>query len=342
MINNIQIVERNLSRGAIGSPWWTCAMMACLLLASSLRAGMKAEALRGELKIHEPSSIVKCDGTYWVFGTGRGIISRCSSNLVEWRNGPPVFTNAPEWTTNAVSGNNGKFWAPDIIHLDGRFLLYYSVSTWGSRDSAIGMASNRTLNPESPDYHWEDQGLVIRSHRSDDFNTIDPSVMQDPAGRLWLSFGSFGSGIKLVELDPKTGFRLSPNNPVHALAWKDAIEASCIYQHADAYYLFVNWGLCCRGTNSTYNIRVGRSANITGPYLDRDGVDMLKGGGSLFLGTSGDHIGPGHVGILQENGSNWLSYHYYNAQEQGTAMLDLRPLQWSANGWPEIQTTKTD
>jgi arabinan endo-1,5-alpha-L-arabinosidase len=315
--------------------------MACLSWAVPLHALAQDLHPRGQPEIHDPSTMVKCDGTYWVFGTGRGIISKYSTNLVDWHSGPPVFAATPEWTTNAVIGNRGKFWAPDVIHLGGRYLLYYSVSTWGSRDSAIGLAVNQTLNPESPDFHWEDRGMVIRSSETNDFNTIDPSVMHDSNGRLWLSFGSFWSGIKLVELDPQTGFRQNAAGPIHALAWNDAIEASCIYQHSGHYYLFVNWGQCCRGTNSTYNIRVGRSASVTGPYLDKDGTDMLQGGGSLVVGTSGYHIGPGHAGIMQEGGTNWFSFHYYDGREMGRPKLEIRPLTWT-NGWPEVQAASTD
>jgi arabinan endo-1,5-alpha-L-arabinosidase len=154
--------------------------------------------------------------------------------------------------------------------------------------------------------------------------------------------GSYWSGIKLVELDPKTGLRLDTNSPLHALAWQEAIEASCIYQHSNSFFLFVNWGQCCRGTNSTYNIRVGRSASVTGPYVDQQGVDMLQGGGTLLLGSFGYRIGPGHAGILEQGGTNWLSYHYYTGQEPGMATLDLRPLQWTAAGWPEVQASSTD
>jgi arabinan endo-1,5-alpha-L-arabinosidase len=315
--------------------------LASAVFFSAQAAGQELH-LRGQLDIHDPSTIVKCDDTFWVFGTGRGIFSKYSTNLVDWRVGPPVFTNLPEWTTNTIAGNRGKFWAPDVIHLGDRYLLYYSISTWGSHNSAIGLAANRDLNPASPNYHWEDLGLVIRSTDSNDFNTIDPSVMRAADGRLWLAFGSFNSGIKVVELDPKTGLRADTNEAVHPLAWKNAIEAACLYQHANYYYLFVNWGLCCRGVNSTYNIRVGRSANVTGPYVDAEGVDLLQGGGTLVTETSGYHFGPGHAGILSEGGTNWFSCHYYSGHEMGRSLLDLRQLNWNTNGWPEVQAWSPD
>ncbi|MBI2926593.1 MAG: arabinan endo-1,5-alpha-L-arabinosidase [Verrucomicrobia bacterium] len=310
--------------------------------ADPFRAAAEAPALSGELAIHDPSTVVQCGGVYWVFGTGRGVISRYSSDLVTWEAGPPVFRNAPTWTTNAVPNHRGRFWAPDVIQVAGRYLLYYSVSTWGSRVSAIGLATNRTLNPRSPDFQWGDGGIAVQTSDRDDFNAIDPSVMQDKDGRLWLAFGSFWSGIKVVELNPQTGLRLAADSPMHALAWKEAIEAACLYQRGDHYYLFVNWGRCCRGVNSTYNIRVGRSASVTGPYLDKDGVDLLRGGGSLVLDTSGHYIGPGHAGILKRSGTDWLSYHFYNGQQSGRAELDLLPLRWTADGWPEVAARQAD
>jgi arabinan endo-1,5-alpha-L-arabinosidase len=120
------------------------------------------------------------------------------------------------------------------------------------------------------------------------------------------------------------------------LAHSDSIEASYIYQHGSYYYLFVNWGVCCRGTNSTYNVRVGRSAEITGPYLDRDGVDMLKGGGTLFMESKGKFIGPGHTGIIVAGGTNWVSCHFYDASRRGLSTLAILPMRWTTNDWPQI------
>ena len=316
-----------------------------LVLAALLPAGALAGESPETAPVHDPSTIVKCQGEYWVFATGRGIISRHSHDLLNWEAGPRVFTNPPAWTTNAVPGNRGFFWAPDIVRLGDRYLLYYSVSTWGSQTSVIGLATNPTLDPTTPNYHWTDQGPVLESSPSDDCNAIDPSVMLARDGQLWLAFGSYWSGIKLEPLDPQTGKR--PTGPGDAggrgkarrfaLAWKEAIEASCLYQHSDWFYLFVNWGQCCRGTNSTYNIRVGRSRAVTGPYLDKAGKNLLEGGGTLVLGTEGRFVGPGHAGVLSEGGTNWLSFHYYTSRQRGAAALGLRPLTWTAEGWPEVK-----
>jgi arabinan endo-1,5-alpha-L-arabinosidase len=292
-------------------------------------------ASRG-IRAHDPSTIVKCGGEYWLFATGNGIVSWRSKDLLTWAAGPRVFTNPPAWTTNMVPGNRGYFWAPDVIQVGNRFLLYYSVSTWGKNTSAIGLATNPTLDPAATNYAWVDAELVIRSKTEDHFNAIDPAVTVDGSGNLWLAFGSFWSGIMLVQLDPKTGRRLEPDSPLYSLASKEQIEAACICSHGARYYLLVNWGACCRGINSTYNIRVGRSDRITGPYLDQSGVDLLAGGGSLLLGSSGNFIGPGHAGIVSRDGADWLSCHFYDGTRGGIPTLALLPLRWDTNGWPEV------
>jgi len=236
-----------------------------------------------------------------------------------------------------VPENHNYLWAPDIIHLADRYLLYYSVSSFGKNTSVIGLATNPTLDPAEPSFAWSDQGCVVRSQPSNDFNAIDPGVALDAEGRLWLVFGSFWSGIKLIQLERATGKGSAENPAMYSLASYDSIEAPAIYRHAGMYYLFVNWGTCCNGTNSTYNIRVGRSEKITGPYLDKDGIDLRFGGGSLVLGTMNRFIGPGHAGIFSHAGSEWLSYHYYDGAQGGRPTLAIRPLRWNGRDWPELQ-----
>jgi len=300
-------------------------------------AAARIEQIRSRgLFVHDPSTVVKCKGEYWFFSTGRGISSRHSKNLASWEDGPRVFPLSPAWTASVVPDFRDYFWAPDALHLNDRFLLYYSVSKWGKNTSAIGLATNPTLDPADPAYRWTDRGIVIQSGVKDNFNAIDPSVLHDADGKLWMAFGSFWSGIKLIELDPATGKRIAPDSPIASLARHDTIEAACLCRHGNFYYLFVNWGLCARGVNSTYNIRIGRSTAIAGPYLDELGVDLRQGGGSLFLGTRGSFIGPGHAGILSENGQDWLSCHYYDGKNNGRATLAILPLTWTASGWPAV------
>jgi arabinan endo-1,5-alpha-L-arabinosidase len=237
-----------------------------------------------------------------------------------------------------VPGQRGHFWAPDVVHLNDRFLVYYSVSAFGKRTSAIALASSPTLDIKSSDYQWTDQGIVVRTDENSDHNAIDPGVFKSPDGKLWMTYGSFWSGIKLVELDPATGKRFAPDSPVYSLAHKAEIEAPALHFRDGYYYLFANWGHCCRGVRSTYNIRVGRSESITGPYVDRDGVDMLEGGGTLVLDTQDPAIGPGHAAFLEEASELLMSYHYYDANKRGVPRLGINRVTWDATGWPVVDS----
>ena len=297
--------------------------------------------LRGSLGIHDPSPVIECNGRYYVFGTGNGIISKSSADKTYWVTGPSVFASPPSWTTTAVSGFTGNFWAPHAIFFNGQYYLYYAVSTFGSQVSAIGLATNPTLDPTDPNYQWTDQGPVIQSTTGSAYNCIDPSVTFDASGNLWMSFGSFWSGIYLVQLDATTGLRNTTNTTISQIANDNAasgdpIEASYLYHHGNYYYLFVNWGTCCAtpALTSTYNIRVGRSTSINGPYVDQGGARMTSSGGTLFLKATGKFIAPGQMGILDKNGASYFGYHYLDANDNGVPTFDLEPLSWTADGWP--------
>jgi len=284
--------------------------------------------------VHDPSTIVKCKDEYWLFATGMGLDSWRSRNLIHWERGPHVFTAPPAWVRDVVPDQKGHFWAPDVILQNGRYCVYYAVSKFGKRTSAIALVTNLTLDPADPAYRWTDEGIVVQTTEASDYNAIDPSAFRDNDGRLWLALGSFWSGIKLIELDPATGRRIAPDSKMYPLAWHESIEAACLYRHGDWYFLFVNWGICCRGVNSTYEVRVGRSRSVTGPYLDRQGKDLLDDGGSVFLATDRPFIGPGHVGILEDGGRSWVSVHFYDGTRKGLPTLAIRPLRWSDDGWP--------
>ena len=312
-------------------------------LSNSVTASALAPYVRNVF-VHDPSTLIKCKDEFWVFTTGRGVPSLHSKDLVNWERGPAVFTsNAPPWVAEAVPANRGmNYWAPDVTFLNGRYLIYYAASSFGKSVSGIGLATSPTLDPADPAYGWSDQGMVFASTAKDDFNAIDPAIFHDKNGSLWLTLGSFWSGIKMIQLDPKTGKRLAPDSPIYSLAHYDSIEASYLYQHGGYYFLFVNWGMCCRGANSTYSIHVGRSKNVTGPYLDGNGKDMLYGGGTLFLGSTKPYIGPGHAGIIVDKGTNWFSCHYEAGADAGVSgqrrgsPLAVMPLRWTADNWPEV------
>jgi arabinan endo-1,5-alpha-L-arabinosidase len=297
-------------------------------------AGAEPAPVTGDLFVHDPSTILKEGPRYYLFSTGPGISAKSSTNLSHWTREKSVFAAPPGWTTNSVPGFRGYFWAPDVIRLGTNYYLYYSVSTFGKQVSAIGLATSPTLDSSSPQYQWIDQGLVIQSREGDPFNAIDPNLYLDKDRKLWMTFGSFWRGIYTVELDPQTGKRLVPQSPFHHLAYSESIEAATLHRRGDDYYLFVNWGTCCRGTNSTYEIRVGRSKQVTGPYLDKDGRDLRRKGGTFFLGTEGTEIGPGHISIFKEGEREVFSYHVYDANLRGRSQLRTRTLRWTEDGWP--------
>jgi arabinan endo-1,5-alpha-L-arabinosidase len=292
--------------------------------------------LTGVTGAHDPSTLEQyATNGYIYFCTGQDIVSRTSSNMTHWNNGPAVFSTIPAWTTEAVPGFTGDFWAPEVSYFDGIYHLYYAVSTFGSQVSAIGMATNTTLNPSSPNYDWVDQGEVIGSTNGSAYNTIDPSILVQPDGTVWMTFGSYWNGIYETQLNPITGKLL--NTTTTQVADNSQIEASYLYAHGGYYYLFVNFGMCCDGVDSTYNIRVGRSTSVTGPFYDQNGVPMTQGGGTLLLGTDGRYIGPGQTGIfLSTSGQYWLSDHYYDGDNNGTPTYELQQLYWTGSGWPSV------
>ncbi|MEO8370526.1 MAG: family 43 glycosylhydrolase, partial [Candidatus Solibacter sp.] len=224
--------------------------------------------------------------------------------------------------------------APDVIHIGDRYYVYVAANIGAQPKAAINMIWNKTLDPDSPDYKWEEGGVVASSDGVEDCNAIDPGVFLDPNdGRLWLVYGSYFGYIRLVELDPKTGKRRDPNDKPRDLAIN--CEASEMIYHDGWYYLLATHGSCCRGADSGYNIRMGRAKKVTGPFLDSEGLDMIQGGGKLFLGSGGRVVGPGHFGLLDlGEGVQKFSTHYEADLEKGGAsVLDIRPLQWK-DGWP--------
>jgi arabinan endo-1,5-alpha-L-arabinosidase len=112
-------------------------------------------------------------------------------------------------------------------------------------------------------------------------------------------------------------------------------EASQMIYHDGWYYLLGNKGSCCAGSNSSYNIRMGRSKTVAGPFLDNMGIDMIQGGGKLFVTSSGRYVGPGHFGLLDlgDDVQKWSCHYEADLDRGGASVLDIRPLLWK-DGWP--------
>lgn len=316
--------------------------MTRLLLTLSFLITIALPWQEGDIRqVHDPN-IIKAGDTFYLFSTRAGIAIRCSKDLIHWRLCGDVFAHLPEWAVKDVPGLRG-LWAPDVTYFNGQYHLYYSVSTFGSNRSSIGLVTNQTLDPTSDKYRWMDQGKVLSSNTSDDWNAIDPNVVFDEQDQPWLAFGSFWSGIKLRKLDRATGQLSSQDQTLYSLASRPrtselpgAIEAPDIIRKNNYYYLFVSFDFCCRGKDSTYNIRVGRARRVTGPYVDRSGKPMMEGGGTLVIAGGGRWAGPGHCSILQEKDGDRLVYHAYDTEWRGVSTLRISPIRWDAEGWPTI------
>jgi arabinan endo-1,5-alpha-L-arabinosidase len=304
----------------------------------------QAFQLDGDIRqVHDPT-IIKEGQTYYLFSTRAGISIRCSTDLIRWRLCGDVFAHLPEWAVKDVPGLRG-LWAPDVSYFNGKFHLYYSASTFGSNRSSIGLATTQTLDQASANYRWVDHGKVIGSYSSDDWNAIDPNVVLDEKNEPWLSFGSFWGGIKLRKLDHATGKLSSADQTLYALASRPrtaelpgAIEAPVIVRKHSYYYLFVSFDICCRGKDSTYNIRVGRARHLNGPFIDRSGKLMMEGGGTLVVAGKGRWAGPGHCAVLQDKDGETLVYHAYDTEWRGIPTLQLARLLWDQEGWPIISS----
>ncbi|HET9267465.1 MAG TPA: family 43 glycosylhydrolase [Vicinamibacterales bacterium] len=306
------------------------AVVLALLIASPVLA------LDGQPGMHDPSTVVVHDGKYYVYATGAGLPIAISDDGWTWRRAGTLMQALPGGKPGpevlAKGGNNT--WAPDVIRSGDKYFVYYSAPGTQPK-SAIGLLVGATLDPESPNYKWEDGGPVVWSDGVEDSNAIDPGVFRDPGnGSLWLTYGSYFGYIRLVELNPKTGKRLYPNRKAVDIAVNS--EASIMIFRDGWYYLLVTHGSCCAGANSSYNIRMGRARKVTGPFVDNMGIDMLQGGGKLFAGSSGRAVGAGHFGLLDlGDGVQKFSLHYEaDLDRGGISVLDIRPLLWR-DGWPE-------
>ena len=286
---------------------------------AALMSVQTAEAQTGQPYIHDPSTLAECDGKFYTFGTGQGGL---------------ISEDGWSWKGGAVRPGGGA--APDVIKLGDRYLVIYGATgggLGGGHNGRILTMWNKTLDPNSPDFKYTEAIEVAASDGQEDNDAIDPGIMLDPnTGRLWVSYGTYFGFIRLIELDPATGKRVEGN-----VAKDIAIdcEATDLIYRDGWYYLLGTHGTCCDGVNSTYNIVVGRSRSVEGPYIDNVGRDMLQGGGKMVI-AAGDRVaGPGHFGrTIVDEGVEVMSCHYEaDFNQGGRSVLGIRPLLWK-NGWP--------
>lgn len=299
---------------------------------------------------HDPV-MIKQDSVYYMFCTGMGITVWSSVNRVNWKKENPVFAKPAEWVVKELPAFRGHTWAPDISYHNGLYYLYYSVSAFGKNTSCIGVATNKTLHPSSPDYHWVDHGKLIQSvPNRDDWNAIDPNLFIDDDKTPWLTFGSFWNGLKLVKLNPDlisvaqpeewynlAGRRKDPSKP-DSIGGNSAIEAPFLFKKGKYYYLFVSVDFCCRGMKSDYKVVVGRSEKVTGPYVDKNNIPMMQGGGSLVIqGDTTNWVAAGHNSVYTFDGKDYIVYHGYDAKDRGKSKLIIEELMFDKNGWPVVE-----
>lgn len=286
---------------------------------AALALAATAEAQIGAPYIHDPSTIAECDGKYYTFGTGGGGL---------------ISDDGWSWHSGAERPGGGA--APDVMKIGDRYLVIYGATgggLGGGHNGRILTMWNKTLDPKSPDFKFTKPIEVCASDGMEDQDAIDPSLLIDPnTGRLWVSYGTYFGTIRLIELDPRTGERIRGNKE------KDIAidcEATDLIYRDGWFYLLGTHGTCCDGVNSTYNIVVGRSKNVEGPYVDNVGRDMFHGGGRMVIAAGGRVCGPGHFGrTVIDEGVEIMSCHYEaDFDRSGRSVLGIRPLLWK-NGWP--------
>ena len=273
----------------------------------------------GQPFIHDPSTIVECDGKYYTYGTGGG-----------------GLISEDGWTWKSGAERPGGGAAPDAMKIGDRYLVIYGATgggLGGGHNGRILTMWNKTMDPKSPDFKYTEAIEVAASDGLEDNDAIDPGLLLDPTtGRLWVCYGTYFGTIRLIEIDPNTGERVKGNKELDIAI--DCEATDLIYRDG-WYYLLGTHGTCCDGVNSTYNIVVGRSRTVTGPYIDNVGRDMYHGGGRMVIAAGDGVTGPGHFGrYIIDEGIEIMSCHYEADYAQGgRSVLGIRPLLWK-NEWP--------
>jgi len=313
--------------------------MLFLLLTASI-ISISCAAFSGDTAVHDPS-FIKSGSCYYIFSTGDASYNSGNAQIRKTCNDAvsrigAEFSATPTWIKGVIGSTPGNIWAPDINNFGGKWWLYYAGSTFGTSSSAIGVGS--ATNIEGP---YTDHGEVIHTTSSSNYNAIDPeiawTITNGSRGDAWLVFGSFWDGIKMRKLDTSTGKLSTSDTTLHSLASRSggAVEAASMAWKDNYYYLFVSFDTCCKGVDSTYNIRVGRASTITGPYKDKAGTDMMKGGGTQLLATHGTVHGPGGQDVYLDGDVYRMVFHWYDGNDSGKSKMEIVDLGWS-DGWPTI------
>jgi arabinan endo-1,5-alpha-L-arabinosidase len=302
-------------------------------------------SLSGDVQaVHDPA-VVHANNSYYLFSTdtlpGGHLQIRTSTDGKTWHFAGFIFSSIPAWVAQKIPGIQ-DLWAPDISFFDGKYHVYYAGSTFGSQHSVIGLVTNVTLDAASPDYQWIDEGEVMESNIGDDFNAIDPNILVDSDGSIWITYGSYWTGIKQRRIELGTGKLSAADAAIHSLASRPgntALEAPVLVHHANYYYLFVSFDHCCQGATSDYRIMVGRATSPNGPFVDRNGTDMMVGGATQVLAGNSKWAGPGGQTVYLSVTGDVIVFHAYDkgyASGNGAPYLHVNSIAWTSD-WPEIK-----
>lgn len=302
--------------------------------------------------VHDPNMIQDTAGTFWLYGTHNTLAS--STDMVNFT-AVSVGDISPDfswWASKNTTGTGGRtdIWAPSVMYASGKYYQYYSIPIYdtpsqaGTNKGAEAVIALATST--SPNGPWTDVGQIIASCGTTagcttTFNAIDPAPYIDASGKWWLTFGSWEDGIHVLQLDPSTGLRLASNPTLYNIAKRTAgEEGPFIFPYTVGgtlyYYYFAPINVCC-SPSSPYRIIVGRSTSPTGPFLDRGGLDLVNGGGTILLSTHGTIVGPGGQSVTLVGTQPVLVYHYYDGAANGAPKLGLNNLKFDADGWPFVQ-----
>ncbi|MFG6327850.1 MAG: arabinan endo-1,5-alpha-L-arabinosidase [Lachnospiraceae bacterium] len=286
---------------------------------------------------HDPVS-----GNYYVYGTGADALR--SKDLISWERMGKVIEGVPDEAFAHVGTQN--IWAPDIVKVGNEYRLYCSNSSFGVQQSCIFLAV--ADNAEGP---FVPRGIVVKTDNTCIVNAIDANIIEDnETGQQYMVYGSFWDGIRILKLNKETGLAGEEGLGeciAHRPLWCDgAIEGPYIIYNPDTeyYYLFVSYG----SLNSDYNIRVGRSKSVTGPYLDHnnramtDLDDFDNTVGYMIACGYGFHegqqyMGPGHNSVLRDFDNEWYLVHHIRPKEfkrGDISTMHVRKILWSEDGWP--------
>jgi arabinan endo-1,5-alpha-L-arabinosidase len=320
--------------------------------------------------VHDPFMLRDTSGKYWLYGSHQTVAtSTDGTNFTMYTsctsaqmggyapNCPSIGPDFSSWGGLQTpkgwnNGANTDIWAPSMLVSNGTYYQYYSIPYLPSTgaEAVIGVATS--TSPAGP---WTDKGFVTKSWTSTSTqpasgfwatsdNAIDPAPFKDASGNWWMAWGSWTDGTHLMQLDPSTGLQSKTNTTVYTLAQRGnpsaGEEGPFIYYYNGYYYYFAPINLCCNGTTSTYRTIVGRSTSVTGPYVDRGGVALTAGGGTILLSTHGNIIGPGGGSVFTDAGNNnapTYVYHYYDGNDGGRAKLGINTLGFTSDGWPFIK-----